>query len=110
MAFQKGHDPRRNTAGRPKGAFKKLSKTEMELLNDLLGKATKEAVDVIFSVMRDTTAAAKDRVGAAKYVISTKIQVDQVLDRRNSGEDDDEDDTPQQNTVVNLVWENKFDE
>jgi hypothetical protein len=111
MPFQKGHDPNRNTAGRPKGSVKKLTKSELEQLNILLGKATGEAVDVIFSIMRDKQGDVKNRFAAAKFVVGTKIQVDQIIERRDRDPDDENgDDAPIVAPVVNLVWENKFSE
>ena len=111
MPFQKGHDPNRNTAGRPRGS-KKLTKSELEQLNILLGKMTGEAVDVIVSIMRSNQARDGDRLNAAKYLVSTKVQVDQIIERRDR-DPDGESDIPETNNepkVINLVWNNNFNE
>lgn len=108
MPFKKGHDPNRNYGGRPKGSTKKLTKSEMETLNTLLGKVTGEAVELIVEIMRNDQLGVKDRMAAAKTVLTTKIQTDQIVERRKSGEDDDDDFGEEKSTVINLAWNNDF--
>lgn len=110
MAFQKGFDPNRNYGGRPKGSNnKKLTKSEMEVLNDLLGKLTGEAVDLIVESMRDNSLPMKERVASAKIIISTKVQTDQIVDRRKNGQEEEDDEESESGSVINIVWNKDFE-
>lgn len=107
MPFKPGHDSNRNYSGRPKGSTgKKLTKSEMEKLNQLLGKLSNEAVDLIVDSMRDDELPMKERVGAAKYIISTKIQTDQIVDRRSLNKDGDSEDIIDAPQAVVIAFDN----
>lgn len=115
MPFQKGHDPNRNYDGRPKGkGNKKLTKSEMEKLNQLLGKLSDEAVGLIVESMRNDELPMKERVGAAKYILTTKIQTDQIVDRRkhskNADDNDEEEIKAPQAVVINFSDPDKKNE